>query len=107
MDIPVTLREKLKDSRIKLEGLETELNSLILKFREVAGIDEDGFDSENKSWENFANTHTGLAAWLRAGTGGTSVDGENHSDLAHREIKIELIQDRIKTLQHWIRIREG
>jgi hypothetical protein len=109
MDIPVTLREKLQYSKTKLERLEAELGSLTQKFREVTQIrsDEDGFDSENKSWESFINTHTGFAAWRRAGTGGISVDGENGNELAHRDIRASLIESRIKVLKNWIGTERG
>jgi hypothetical protein len=104
MNIPVSLKEKLASSKIKLKSLEAELETLTQNFRERARPrgDEDGFENENMTWQNFANTHIGFSGWLRGGTGGMSVDGENGSDLARREVGIEVIQDRIKTLKRWL-----
>jgi hypothetical protein len=103
MNIPVTLKEKLDHSRDKLRSLQAELAALTEKVRKrmKAKGDEDGFEHENKAWQNFSNAHTGFAGWLRGGTGGVSVDSENGSDLAFREIEIEVIQARLKTLKRW------
>jgi FtsZ-binding cell division protein ZapB len=103
MSIPVTLKEKLDHSRDKLQSLQLELHMLTEKFREQAKVrsDEDEFERENNAWQIFSSAHTSFAGWLRGGTGGVSVDGENGSDLAFREIEIEVIQARIKTLKHW------
>jgi hypothetical protein len=104
MDVPITLKEKLDYSRDKLQSLNLELERLTEKFREQARPrgNEDGFEIENKAWQNFSSIHTGFGGWLRGGTGGVSVDGENGSDLAYREIGIEVIEARIKTLKRWI-----
>jgi hypothetical protein len=109
MDVPITLKERLDYSRSKLQLLQIELEKLTQKFTELASArsEEEMFDSENKAWHSFAGNNAGYGGWLRAGTGGISVDGENGSDLAYREIMIELIQNRIENLQHWIRMRGG
>jgi hypothetical protein len=104
MSLPVTLKEKLDYSRDKLQSLQAELAALTEKVRERmrARGDKDSFEYENKAWQNFSNAHIGFAGWLRGGTGGVSVDGENGNDLARRDVEIELIQDRIKTLKRWL-----
>jgi hypothetical protein len=109
MNIPVTLKEKLDYSRDKLQSLETELETLTQKVRVLVSAtpEEDMFDSENKTWHSFAGNNAGFGGWLRAGTGGPSIDGESQSDLAYRDIMIELIQARIETLKHWIWLKGG